>query len=337
MKNHLLNYKSTITSAIEILQKLELKLVILVDDNNILKGTITDGDIRRGLLKGIAVDSLCENIMNKNPVYIHDNDYNKLRDDLIKEKIIIPIINKSNQVIDICTSIMSKNDNSDTPVIIMAGGKGTRLSPLTKTTPKPLLLVQNKPIIQNIIENLRESGFNNIYLSLHYKAQNFIEYFGNGERFGIKISYLVEKKPLGTAGCLTLLKKNPITKNIMVVNGDILTMMNFAQFLKFHNKTKKLISICGAEHHIEVPYATLSIDDDKLIEISEKPTIKHYINAGIYLLSMDVIKKMQKGIKIDMPDLLSPYIKKKEISVYPLYEDWIDIGTHEEYEKVSGK
>ncbi|MAR78440.1 MAG: alcohol dehydrogenase [Gammaproteobacteria bacterium] len=335
--NNILQYKKSIKDAIKLLQNADLKLIVLVDNNGCLKGTLTDGDVRRGLLKGLSVDSKCSEAMTTNPEFIYINNNQKNIDQLLRRKIAIPVLNDNNCVIDIYTSDNTINKKSITPVIIMAGGKGTRLSPLTKTTPKPLLLVQNKPIVQNIIENLRDSGFTSIYLSVHYKAQSLIKYFGNGQDFGVNIQYLVEEKPLGTAGCLTLLDDAIRYENIMVINGDILTMMDFNQFLLFHKKSNRLISICGAEHNIEIPYATLSISEDEIIHIEEKPMIKNFINAGIYLLKKEIVQDMQKNVRIDMPDLLSNYTADKQISLYPLYEDWIDIGTHAEYEKANKK
>jgi len=324
-----------IKSAIKILQKHQPKIVIVLDDKQKLLGTITDGDIRRGLLKGKTIEDKCSEVMNKKPSFALENDKKEIFRILEAQQINCPIlINSTNEV----TGIFSNADTSartlkTNKVIIMAGGEGKRLHPLTLDIPKPLLLVKDKPIIHIIISNFIKHGFNDIYLSVRYKSEQLIEYFTKNVDFKNKISFIKEAKPLGTAGSLSLLKNEKIDKPVIVINGDVLTDVNFNHLLDFHLKSKSKITLCTAEYCSRIPFGIIKQDEGKLKKINEKPNNKYLINAGIYVIDPLVIKEMDKNFKIDMTYLISEYLSTNAVSVFPIHEPWLDVGSIDDYEK----
>ena len=215
----------------------------------------------------------------------------------------------------------------------MAGGEGKRLLPLTLNTPKPLLPVNQKPLIHEIVNKLDQHGLKEIYISIVYKAEMVKKYFNslNDTRFNIK--FLEEEKPLGTAGCLYLLKNKKITDPIIIINGDVLTDMDYRQLIDYHNKSNKLITVCAAIYDIQIPFGTIELDEDKLSNIVEKPIKKYLINAGIYILNPELLNDLQDNTVINMTDIIAKNIKKDSVGIFPLHEQWLDIGSHKDYEK----
>ena len=334
IKNNLLNIESTVSDAVKILQKSKYKTVIIISSKNRVIGTITDGDIRRGLLVGISLDAPCKDVMNKRPNIAYQND-NKRINEILKTQTIVPIVNTNSEIIGMINSkVSSAKKNMKNLVVIMAGGEGKRLMPLTAITPKPMLPVKKKPLIHKIIEGLGESGFKEIQISVHYKGEQLVNYFKNGKKFGVNIKYIHEEKPLGTAGCLSLIDIKNLNEPIIVLNGDVLTNIDYRRLINFHQKSKKSFTLCAAAYDISIPYGTIELKKDSIIDIEEKPIKKYLINAGIYVIEPSVIKKMKKNLKIDMTTLVKKFIKQKEVTVFPLHEFWIDIGNHEDYEKV---
>lgn len=326
----------TMLDAIKILNKASVKILLVIDDAKRLVGTITDGDIRRSLVDNENLNPICSDIMNSNPIFI-SNDNPKIITKLIKDHgFSIPLLDKDKQVMKLCFLDLRPNNELINTVVIMAGGKGERLLPLTKKTPKPMLLVNKRPIIYEIIKNVRSHGFINIAISVNYLGNQLIDYFGNGEEFDVKINYLSEKKPLGTAGALSLID-NESKEPIIVLNGDVVTNLNFIKLLEFHKKSKMLITMCAANHSISIPYGVIEIDGSRIIKLREKPIKNYLVNAGIYVISKSVVEKIPKNKKIDMTDLISQHLKLNKVAVYPIYEDWADIGTLKDYKKITSK
>ncbi len=339
ISNYLVDKKTKISSVIELLQNNPIKLIIVVSKKNQLEGSITDGDIRRGLLNGIDMKFNCENIMNDKPRSVINNDFKRI-DKLFNEyKIKHPIIiNEKNQV----TGIVVKKDytkieSRSNYIVIMAGGEGKRLLPLTLETPKPLLTINNRPIIDTIINRFIKYNFNNMFISLRYKSEKFIKYFSDNKKYNANIKFLIENKPLGTAGCLSLLNTKDIIEPVIVINGDVLSEINFNQLIDFHLKNKKAITLCASEYINTIPFGIIKLNKGKISEIHEKPNNKYLINAGIYVINPEVIIKMKKNTKIDMTDLIDTYIEKKLVSVFPIHEQWADIGTKDDYSKANKK
>jgi NDP-sugar pyrophosphorylase family protein len=248
----------------------------------------------------------------------------------------LPVIltDNENRVLNICTyeteGIVKKNTNL---TLIMAGGRGERLMPLTSNTPKPMLPVNNKPIIHRIIDNSKSHGFTNISISVNYKSEQLIDFFKDGKDFGVAINYIHENEPLGTAGALSLLNFKSLDEPVIVINGDILASVNLSQLLDFHNNSDKDITMCAANYNVAVPYGTIQVDGTTITDIIEKPLKSYLINAGIYVINPNIIKKMKPNVKIDMTTLIGQYVSDRNVSIYPLHESWIDIGSPEDYEK----
>ncbi len=332
-KKILLRKSCTIDKAIQILDNSGLQIILVVDVKKTLLGTITDGDIRRALIHKIDLNSPISKIMSRKPLvaYIDDSDeyiLKKMRELKLNN---VPILNNDKKVMGL-KSIEELIDRKifNNPVILMAGGFGKRLVPLTKKTPKPLLKIKNTPMLEIIIKKLISHGFVNFYISVHYKANLIKDYFKDGSKWDINIKYLEEKTPMGTAGGLSLLdKSNKIP--ILVMNSDILTNLNFRDLLEFHMLNKSDGTVCVREEKYQQSFGVVELRNNKLSKIIEKPITKFFINAGIYIINANVLKRKAKKFQ-DMPTFLNNLVKKKKtISVYPIYESWDDIGTISNY------
>ena len=332
IKTNIVANTDDISLAIESLQKCIIKLVLVAKDNKLI-GTITDGDIRRALLNGKNLQTKCKDIMNVDPKCALVNDYKNINKLLISYRY-IPLVDSNKNIVDIISNEDNQQNYSLTnTVIIMAGGEGKRLLPLTLNKPKPLLPVNQKPLIHEIVNRLDQYGLKDIYISVFYKADMIKEYFKELNNSGFNIKFLEEDKPLGTAGCLSLLKKKNISDPIIVVNGDVLTDMNYRQLIDYHNKSKKLITICAAIYDIQIPFGTIELEEDKLANIVEKPIKKYLINAGIYIINPVLLNDLKDNTAINMTDIIENNIKNKSVGIFPIHEQWLDIGNHKDYEK----
>lgn len=309
----------------------------MIDDSERFIGTITDGDIRRSLINKSDMETELHKIMNTEATTatIYDTHYDIMG--LIKEKDLaaIPVLDDEGRIISLETSkSLIKGKQLENTVFLLAGGFGKRLGSLTSETPKPLLNVGDKPIIETIIQQLIKHNFKNFIISSHFKSNMLIDYVGNGESLGVNIHHIYEEKPLGTAGSLGLIDKLPNDKPIIVMNADLLTAVNFGSLLRFHEKNKVQATICAQEYVHQIPFGKLIVEDLRLRSIEEKPKEKSFINAGIYVLDPDALKYVAKNKYLDMPDLLSAIISnKEEIAVFPIHEYWLDIGKIEDYQK----
>ncbi len=330
-KNCKLTLKATIEDAISLLEKGKLKIVLIIDENNTLKGVVYDGDIRRALLKGLNLSSRIEKAMVSNYIRATKSTTNNEILKIMKENQIshVPVVNNENNFLGLHVlenPSLEKSFELPNSVLLMAGGRGKRLIPLTDNCPKPMLKINGKPMLEIIIEQCIEAGLRNFYISVYYLSDQIIDYFGNGEKWDIKISYIKETKPLGTAGALSLLPKN-INHPLLIMNGDILTKINLLQFFNFHTNNKAEISLSGSEYYYQSPYGVIDVDGINFKSITEKPTFKHFINAGIYIVNPETIKGIDSNEYLDMPDLLNKRLEKKfKVVVYPIYEYWLDIG-----------
>jgi len=312
--------------------------IALVEDNNILLGTITDGDVRNALLNGLTLDDTIENLYNRHPIVCFENDDNALIIEKALEKKIyqIPIVNVKNEIVgieDINELLRPKIKNNT--VIIMAGGLGTRLRPLTENTPKPMLRVGTKPILHTIIENFKKYGFQKFILCVNYKSNVIIEYFGDGSVFGIELEYVYEEDRMGTAGALSLLTKHP-EEAFFVMNGDLLTNINFEHLLDFHHKHHSAATMCVREYEYEIPYGVVNIDENHIESIVEKPSHSYFVNAGIYVLTPGIFNYIPQNTFFDMPSLFNLLIEdQKHCSSYLIEDYWLDIGRISDYEKAN--
>ena len=334
--------QSTIQHAITQMNASRAGIVLVVDEDTRLLGTITDGDVRRGILANITIESPVSEILDQKTgstfaqpiVASSDADSATLLKTLRQHTIRhLPIINPQKQVVGLVT--LDEFIVPETPplqAVIMAGGFGTRLSPLTDTLPKSMLPIGDRPILELIIDQLRQSGISKVNLTTHYKKDNITDHFGDGDGFGVEIQYVEEDQPMGTAGAISLLEGSD--DPILVINGDILTDVNFRSMLDFHQSQQADMSVAVRYHEFQLPYGAVTTDGVEITGITEKPMIRNLINAGIYLLNPSVRRLIPSGQRYDMTDLIERLIKDgRRVVSFPIGEYWIDIGKVEDYDK----
>ena len=328
---------ATIKKALKVIEDGAIKIALVVDKRDKLIGTLSDGDIRRGFLKGLSISSSVKSLINKKPLVGKKNDIKeKLLNIAFSKKIHqIPIVDSKGKVTEILlTDELKKNEIKLNKVVIMAGGKGTRLRPLTKNTPKPMLKVGGKPILQTIIKRFSDCGFKDLIICVNYKSHIIENYFGNGDKFGVKIEYVKEKKRMGTAGALSFIKKK-LTEPFFVINGDLLTDLNFEKMLDFHRKNNAEATMGVKEYCFNSPYGEVNLVNENILFINEKPIHKFFANAGIYVLNPECISLVPKKF-FDMTTLFKKIIKKKKKTIsFPLDEYWKDIGRLSDYKKAN--
>jgi NDP-sugar pyrophosphorylase family protein len=248
----------------------------------------------------------------------------------------MPILDEYGALCDMVTlQQLHKKPVYNNPVFIMAGGFGTRLYPLTKETPKPLLKVGDKPILDTIIEQFIDFGFSNFYISTHYMSEKIKNNFINKDLSGINIEFIHEDKPLGTAGSLGLLPKSMSKLPIVMMNGDLLTKVDFGHLLEFHKENNAEATMCVRGYDFQVPYGVIKIEDHKITEIKEKPVHKFFVNAGIYILNYSLIQKVDSNTYLDMTDFLESELDTGKVNAFPIHEYWLDIGQIDEYDKAN--
>jgi dTDP-glucose pyrophosphorylase len=316
-----------------------MRIALVVDQEKKLCGTITDGDVRRALLRNMNMKSMVTEIMNPNPIVASSTED---RDVLLammrsRDLLHVPIVDNMGRVVGIETlQHLVKNVKHDNPIFLMAGGFGTRLRPLTNDVPKPLLKVGNRPILETILIQFVDAGFHNFFISTHYKAEMIREHFGDGSTWGVKIQYVHEIEPLGTAGALGLLPIKSPGLPILMMNGDLLTKVNFEHLLDFHNEQGGLATMCVREYDVQVPYGVVTIDKQYINTIKEKPIHKFFVNAGIYVIELDLLDELNGSSYLDLPNLFEENLEKGvQINAFPIHEYWLDIGRIEEYERAN--
>lgn len=335
-RDTLITRDKTILETMQLIDKSSMQIAVVVDSSEHILGTVTDGDIRRGILKGMSLDFTVDNVMNTQPFTapygksVQEYEMILQRKDLKQ----LPLVDELGKVLDLYT-IKSKaaHRRYDNFVVLMVGGLGTRLRPLTDEIPKPMLHVGGKPILETIIESFKDAGFYRFILSVSYKKEQIENYFQDGSNFDVEISYLHEDKRLGTAGPLSLIKE-PLDKPVIVMNGDLLTKVNFEQLVDFHIENKAEATMCVRDYEFQVPYGVIKTHQHKLVAIEEKPIHHSYVNAGIYVLNPSVIDLVPYNEFYDMPDLFSTLIlKESNVHVFPLREYWMDIGQIKDFEQ----
>ncbi|WP_238883203.1 nucleotidyltransferase family protein [Clostridium sp. YIM B02551] len=335
----ILVYKNySIRRTLEVLDSGAKGIVLLVDDDKKLLGTITDGDIRRAILKGISLEDSIEKVTHFNPVSVnHSMTKDEIKDIFIKKAVKdIPIVDENNIVIDLITinDILLPNGKENL-VIIMAGGLGTRLKDLTREIPKPMLKVGSDPLLEHIINNFKKYGFNKFLFSVNYKAEIIENYFQNGIAYGVKINYIKEKKRLGTAGGIKL-GTDYIDKDFFVINGDIFTNVNVEAMMNYHKENNFGITVGVRKYFYEIPYGVIEVENKNIKELKEKPTIDYLINGGIYCLSPSMTEFIPEDTYYEITDLINLCIEKGiPVGYYEITDYWMDIGKLEDYQKVN--
>jgi len=329
---------ASIRQAIETIDNSGLQIAVVADEELHLLGIVTDGDIRKGILKGVSIDESVQLIMNSTPKVVSDKDDWNIIEVLFKKELIrhIPVVDKDGCLTDIkVVNELNQFHRRQNWVVLMAGGIGARLRPLTDDHPKPLLKVGNKPLLETILENFIEQGFYQFFISVNYKAEMIEDYFGDGSRWGVKIIYLRENKRSGTAGSLSLLPEKP-KEPLILMNGDLLTKVNFHRLLEFHKEQLSEATMCVREYDIQVPYGVTKLNQHKIVGIDEKPIHRFFVNAGIYVLEPELLKLIPENCYFDMTDFFEDLIQHKHETVaFPIREYWTDIGHIEDYKKVN--
>jgi dTDP-glucose pyrophosphorylase len=336
IENLLLPQTSNIYAAITKLDNNAAHIVLVIDNARKLLGTITDGDVRRGILRGIPLSESVIKIMNARPVVASVSEssdliYARMRSNKIRQ---MPLLNQYGIVcgIEVLEDIVNYN-KKDNIVVLMAGGASTRLRPLTNDCPKPLLPIGGKPILETTLEGLIECGFYQFYISINYLGNQIKSYFGDGSRWGISIQYLQESHQMGTAGSLSFLPKN-MQLPLIVMNSDLLTKVDFNQLISFHKEQNASATMGVREFDHTVPYGVCKLENNFIVDIIEKPTYKFFINAGVYVLEPQILGLIPHNAYFDMPALFSLLIKlKHRAAAFPIREYWIDIGQHSDYER----
>lgn len=331
----------TLGDAIQAVTNGGIHLALVVKTNAKVVAVITDGDIRRALLDGFDMNAPLSEVANYK--------FSHLPANISKEKALeelkisglehLPLLDKDGQ----CSRIAKLDGLVDeiaanTTVVIMAGGRGERLKPLTNKTPKPMLKIADKPILQYILENYIRSGFKNFVFSVNYKKEQICDFFGDGTKWGVSIDYIVEDKPLGTAGSLSMLESD-VGENLLISNGDILTKLDFGAFVRSHIDKSAILTVGTRSIETQVPFGVIETDNDNVLSILEKPKIEHQISAGIYVVKTEAVKSVVKPLTyLDMPDLINELLAKSgRVCAYNIQEYWLDIGRHETLTKAAAE
>jgi dTDP-glucose pyrophosphorylase/CBS domain-containing protein len=327
---------ANIREAMASIDRGERQIALVINANEQLVATVTDGDIRRALLRGASLDTPLASIMCYDFTAILSTDDTETARQLMQLHKLhqVPVVNEAGCPIDLIhIDRISGIADSETRVILMAGGLGTRLRPLTETVPKPMLEVGNKPILETILGSFAKQGFHDFTISLNYKGSLISDYFGDGSKYGVRIDYICEAKRMGTAGALSLLSKRP-TAPFIVMNGDLLTDVSFDSALRFHAQNGAIATMCAREFSMQVPFGVIEVQDTSLHRIVEKPTHTHLVNAGIYVLSPEALDYVEPDAFLDMTDLFERMVAdSRVVSVFPIQEFWLDIGRMEDLER----
>ncbi|MFK5734565.1 nucleotidyltransferase family protein [Pseudomonas urmiensis] len=333
----LLSPDTSLEDAIAVLDREALRIVIVTDDQRRLLGTLTDGDVRRALLRHQPLSTPLREVMHVTP-QVAERGWSKERMLSVMEKfqlLQLPVVDADRNVVGLETlhGLLNKR-HMDNPVFLMAGGFGTRLHPLTHTCPKPLLKVGDKPILELIMQGFINAGFHRFFISTHYMPEMIREYFGDGSNWGVSIRYVHESEPLGTGGALGLLPHDEIDSPLFLMNGDLLTNLDFQNLLRFHDEHAGLATMCVREHEYQVPYGVIQSEGHRILSMVEKPVQRFFINAGIYLLSPELVKSIKPGTRIDMPTVLENSIAQGDVvNMFPIHEYWLDIGRMEDFQR----
>jgi len=326
---------ASIAKAIAQLDKAGTGALVLCTADRMLLGLLTDGDIRRAILRGVPLETPCQSVANLQPLTVDSSMCAAGALDLMVKNDInhLPVVNDAGCVIRfLLRRNLAQHRAADLSAVIMAGGYGKRLLPLTEQVPKPMLPVGDKPLLERTIQQLRRSGIRDISLTTHYLPENIIEYFGDGSAFGVRLNYLMEDYPLGTAGGIKLMK--PTHNPFLVINGDIITGVPFQEMLNFHRQHSACLTVGVRKYDVEVPFGVVELDEVHISHIREKPSFNFFINAGTYLLEPEVCDFIPSERRFDMTELIQALIEAGKVVVsFPITEYWLDIGRQEDYAK----
>ena len=329
---------NVISDAIRVIDDTPHKICLVVDEGERLLGTITDGDIRRGILRSLPFEEPVTAIMKPNPVVGLVDDGPERHAEIMRAAVIrhLPIVDDEGRVLGlILDDPFHLEERMDNWVVLMAGGLGSRLNPITEDTPKPLLKVGEKPLLETIIEKFTSQGFHRFYISINYKGQMVKRHFGDGSRWSAEIRYLEENERLGTAGALGLLPQRPSLPAI-VMNGDVLTKVDFRSLLAFHNEQGAEATMAVREYDFQVPFGVVDLNGAEVLNVEEKPVHRFFVNAGIYVIEPEVLNSVRPNAHLDMTDLFRRLVADgKKSAAFPVREYWVDIGRLDDLEQAN--
>lgn len=314
-----------------------VEIALVADEQGRLLGTVSDGDIRRALLRGLSQDVQISQVMNTHFTSVRPDAQVEEVLNLMQARSIkhIPVIDSECRLIGLHL-LQDLIEVKERPnwVVIMAGGRGLRLRPLTESVPKPMLTVNGQPLLERTVTQLVAHGFRRLFLSICYLGNQIQEHFEDGKRFGCRIDYLKEEKPLGTGGALSLLPERP-KGSLLVINGDLLTNTNFTGLMDYHSNYENAVTLCVKELIYEIPYGVVGVNGHNVIDLQEKPTQRFFVNAGIYVLEPHAVDLVPRNEEYSLPQLVDAVRKKGEaVGAYPIREEWVDIGRLEDYRRV---
>lgn len=328
------NEQSSIKDALTVLDREALQIVLVIGKGCKLLGTLTDGDVRRALLRGEGLDGQVTSAMNTMPLI----GLKQQSETAWKRKILeysirhLPIVDDKKCIVGLYYDKKEVKKRSN-HVVLMLGGLGTRLRPLTETIPKPMLMVGDKPLLETIVMHIAEQGFVNFYFCINYLGEQIRRYFGDGSQWGIHIEYVEEDESMGTAGALSLLPEKP-TMPFVVMNGDLLTKVDLTALIDFHVEHDNITTACVREYAQQVPYGVVEVEGTRVTQLVEKPVYRYFVNAGIYALSPEAMEKIPEAVFYDMPTLIEEVLSEKgNVGGFPITEYWMDIGQMPDFEK----
>ena len=332
----LLAGRSSVQEAVRCLDQSGMQIVLVVGDGDQLIGTLTDGDIRRGLLRGLTLESSIDGIVQRTPIVVPPQMSRPMVLNLMRANRVhqLPIVDETRRVVGLhlLDDLMGPTSRGNM-MFILAGGKGTRLRPYTENCPKPLLPVNGKPMLEHIVERARGEGIGRFVLAVHYLGHMIEEHFGDGSRWSVEISYVREETPLGTAGALGLLAPRPDAP-FLVTNGDVMTDIRYGELLDFHTRHGAAATMAVRQHEWQHPFGVVHTDGVDIKGFEEKPVSRSHINAGIYALDPVAQDALRPGEPCDMPTLfLRLQERGARTIVYPMHEPWLDVGRVEDFER----
>ena len=337
IKSICLNSNATLSDALKLLNKTGTRLIFVIEKNRLV-GTLSDGDLRKIILKNMTLDLNVKEVMNKKYFYLNNKNGAKFQKDKIEKYVIVPVLNGKKQIVGIYTTLKDISIRKVTKniALIVAGGRGIRMLPLTKNLPKALLNVKGKFMIEHVIENLVKSDFTEIFISVHFKGDRIATRIGDGGKYGAKINYIREFKPLGSGGSVYSFQKI-VFDNLVLTNCDVLTELDFRNLMEFHTKNKSDITVASKITENQFDYGVLKVSANKIIDIEEKPTFRLLINSGIYVINKSALPKGKQKY-IDITDFIKKAIyEKKKVLSYPFNDSWVDLGSLSEYYLINDK
>jgi len=327
---------TTALEALEVIDRGMSQIALVVDEQQRLLGTLTDGDIRRGLLNGETLQTMAEKLMNRQFRFVRSGEDQEFALQMMRREVLgqIPVLDAEGRVVQLLLlQELLKPTQLPNSLVIMAGGRGTRLLPHTEHCPKPMLPVDGKPMLEILLQHCIDGGFRHFYLSVNYLKEQIIDHFGDGRAWGVSIDYLVEDEPLGTAGSLRLMPSS-VQSPFLVMNGDVLTRLNLGQLLNFHVEHEAAATLCVREHVTTSPFGVVQTKGVELAGFEEKPSYRQLVNAGVYVIDPQLLPLLPPHKATDMPTLLrSAQQAGHRVAVCPIHEYWIDVGRPETLRK----